>query len=217
MTLRKRDHAHYTRLSWHVCVSSILTLLLFTFNTNRLSACDCAGAPATTHLQNAEVVFYGEIIATTLTDEGVPDISSSGRLVSLRVVQHWKGRPTETIEVRMPTNSGVCGLDDPQIGESVLVFAIVDSEGALYTHGCMGTDSLCSPVSGYIKLQGFVTDGIDELNPDAPSNEDLIEMCGETVPLPAQMCGLITLPLTTLLLVGIGMFRLVQRNVSRPW
>ncbi len=205
--LERQSNLTRSTFSLRFCGSLALILLLLNY-THRISACTCIGDSVINRLNQADVVFVGEILEMTFPDEPLPGVYTTTRLIRYRVLQYWKGDNTEFIEVGMPSNGGECGLSDPHVGEQNLIFGKINDDGDVYTDICMGTDTLCNPWYDS-PIREFVIEGVDELNPEGPSNEDLLEMCGESIPTPPQMCGPITLPLAALLLLGIAMFRLV--------
>lgn len=207
MLLARQSNSTRSRFSLRFCVSLAVILLLLKY-THRISACTCIGDSVINRLNQADVVFVGEILEMTFPDEPLPGVYTTTRLIRYRVLQYWKGDKTEFIEVGMASNGGECGLSDPEVGELNLIFGKINDDGDVYTDICMGTNTLCSPWD-VSPIREFAIEGVDELNPEGPSNEDLLEMCGESIPTPPRMCGPIALPLAALLLLGMAMFRMV--------
>ena len=140
--------------------------------TDACSACDCFCGTVEQSFDQADAVFFGEVVAEQLLDEPDPPFSIPVRRITFRVLQSWKGVVEPRVSVLMPPDSGVCGPDSVLWGDLFIVYATSDVDtGTLVSRGCDGTTQYpespgclgeCDVAEfGRLGLEPLLEDGVD--------------------------------------------------------
>jgi hypothetical protein len=96
------------------------------------SACSCAALKPKQALNNAKVVFIGEVVARE-------DVKAGGYIYTFKVLRKYKGVQDATLKIRTSGRGGDdCGFT-ADAGKKMLVYAHRYENGDLYTDICMRT------------------------------------------------------------------------------
>jgi hypothetical protein len=124
-----------------VLVFLLLPILALVFVPARADACTCVtGAPVCETFWKTDVVFSGEVLDVSPTQNPSGERFQSDRRVRLRVLQSWRGQLEQTVELTTGSGGGDCGYDF-QKGVRYLVFAH-HWRGGLTTSICSRTTQL---------------------------------------------------------------------------
>ncbi len=198
-----------------VTMGSILGLVAasaMTLAAAEAGACSCMQIAAREAVDRADAVFEGRVVE--VREDGME------RVITLAVVQYWKGVDTERVELRTASSSAACGVEFVA-DTSWLVYA-QRREGALRTGLCDRTQRIEDAETDLEVLQaGVVPVDIgpdDEVEPPAPRAEPArggCASCAIGASSPSSL-GLGGLGLSGLGLLGaLAALRLARRRVSR--
>jgi len=90
------------------------------------AACDCVGPRGKDALINAKVAFSGKVIKIKYVDNRKQANPEPRIIVTFRVYQVWKGKPTNKIVLHTVFNKWTCNGYTFKEGEEYLVFAVAN-------------------------------------------------------------------------------------------
>ena len=161
----------FARFVGSLPVQIMLVLGVACAATDACSACDCFCGTVEQSFDQADAVFFGEVVAEQLLDEPDPPFSIRLRRITFRVLQSWKGVAESQVSVLMPKDSGECGPDSPSWGDLFIVYATSDEDNeSLVSWGCDGTSQypdsatcgVCDVAEfGRLGLEPLLEDGVD--------------------------------------------------------
>jgi len=142
-------------------ILGVLLICTFAFGTHRILAqCDCFGAsknirgtPYSTayeELQNADVVFYGQVVEMRMIESKSSHTGEKNYEVEikLRVEKAWRKDLEEFVQIREYSNS--CGIGF-EIADRWLVYATFDQDKHLRTNYCSRSRSADKEVESDFK------------------------------------------------------------------
>lgn len=176
----------FARLVCSLPVQVFLVISVAGAAAHACSACDCFCGTVEQSFDQADAVFFGEVVAEQLLDEPDSLLASPLRRITFRVLQSWKGVVESQVSVLMPPDSGTCGPDSPSWGDLFIVYATSDVDtGTLVSRGCDGTTQYPESPGclGECDIAEFERLGLEPLLEDGVDPCELSALCE-----PSDLC-----------------------------
>lgn len=117
-------------------------VIVLSIQANIALACDCgASSPIQNRFEQSDAIFSGQVTQVKYLEDK-KKIREPRTIVTITVLQSWKGVTEPTVEIQTTENAYSCSGYRFKKGDQYLVFGYTQADGSLTTGLCSGTHHL---------------------------------------------------------------------------